>query len=97
MDEPGAFRQEGLHSKQLATVQHSIELALECVRHQKGSYDFAVRMGCIALSRKQFREDHIGKIYQKEEFVKATKTKAEIVRNEWCVHHPGLLSKTLMV
>jgi hypothetical protein len=89
------FRQEGLHSVQLSTIQHSIKLALELVRHKKGSYDFAVRMGCIALSPKQFQEDQVGKTYKKQEFMKAVNSRAEIIRKEWYVTHNGLLIRAL--
>jgi hypothetical protein len=84
-DESRDFRQRELHFEKLSAIQHSVELALEHIRHQKGSYDFAVRMGCIALSRKQFREEQIGETYSKEVFKQATKTQAEIIRNEWYV------------
>lgn len=91
------FRQGDLRFEHLSALQLAIELALGHVRHQKGSYDFAVRMGCIALSRNQFREEQIGEKYSKEVFKQATKTQAEIIRNEWYVVWHDLFSGTLTV
>jgi hypothetical protein len=60
-DEPGTFRSEGLHFTQLATIQHHIQRSIEAIRFERGSYDFAIRYGCLALSN--FSLDEIGKKY----------------------------------
>jgi hypothetical protein len=84
-DDSKGFHHKEVHFEMLSTIQHSIELTLEHIRHQKGSFDFAVRLGCIALSRNQFREEQIGEVYSKEIFKQAIKSQAEIIRNEWYV------------
>jgi len=70
MDEPGSFRQEGLHFKQLSSLQRAIKLALDKVRHKKGTYDFVVRLGCLALSSKDVRDDKVGMTFPKDSFLK---------------------------
>jgi len=70
MDTAGDFREEGLHSIQLESLQHAIKLAFEHVRHRKGAYDFVVRLGCLALNPKHVGESQVGKTYEKGTFLK---------------------------
>lgn len=83
MDEPGSFRQEGLHFTQLSSVQNSIRLALDNVRHRKGSYDFVVRLGCLALSSKHVTDDKIGQTFTKKEFLKDVNGPIELDVKKW--------------
>jgi hypothetical protein len=46
---PGSFRNETLHPDQLARVQNNISQALEAVRFDRGSYEFTIRLGCLAV------------------------------------------------
>jgi hypothetical protein len=71
MEEPGSFRAEFLHHTQLSTIQRSFQLALEAVRHKKGAYDLAIRLGCVAMSSKHIKDEDIGKVYKKEVFQKS--------------------------
>lgn len=85
MYDPGNFRRDGLHFTQLSAIQRSIEQALEVVRHTRGSYDFAVRLGCLVLSSKKVSHDQIGKTRNKEEFSKAINSRVDIVVKKWFV------------
>jgi len=67
---PGSFREEGLHFTQLYSLQRSLKLALDNVRHRKGSYDFVVRLGCLALSSKHVSDNKAGMTFPKDSFLK---------------------------
>lgn len=82
-DEPGSFRREGLHSTQLAKIQHEFQKSLEAIRCKKGSYDFAVRLGCLALGSQKVPDDQIGKTFQKGEFLRATNSRVDLVVKKW--------------
>jgi hypothetical protein len=71
MEEPGSFRGEILHFTQLSKIQRSFQLALEAVRHKKGAYDLAIRLGCLAMSSKHMTDDEIDNVYKKEVFQKS--------------------------
>jgi len=83
MDEPGSFRQDGIDRGQLAIIQESIKLALDSVRHRKGAYDFVVRLGCVALSSKQVKDDKIGEKYPTDKFLKMVNEKFEVDVKKW--------------
>jgi hypothetical protein len=83
MNEPGSFRQEGLHTTQLSLIQHHIKLALESIRHRKGSYDFVVRLGCLALSSKHVRDDRVSERFAKDKFVKEINTSVDLEVKKW--------------
>lgn len=89
MDRPGNFREDGLHDIQLAEIRDSIKRALEAVSHKKGSYDFAIRLGCVALSSEKMREDQVGKKHHKEKFEKSINGKVDLVPKKWSVNHPS--------
>lgn len=88
MDQPGVFREEGLHDTQLVHIRDSIKYALEAVSYKKGSYDFVVRLCCVALSSKQMGEEHVGKRHGKDKFAKSIKDKVDLVTKKWFVVHP---------
>ncbi|KAA8625044.1 hypothetical protein TUN199_02461 [Pyrenophora tritici-repentis] len=68
MDIPGAFRQDFLHYTQLEKLQSSFKASLEAVRYRKGSYDMAIRLGCLALSSKRAAGITPGTTVEKENF-----------------------------
>lgn len=88
MDLPGSFREDGLHDTQLVEIRDSIKRALEVASHKKGSYDFAVRLGCVALSSKQIREDQIGKRHLREKFARSitVKNEVDVAPKKWYAH-----------
>jgi hypothetical protein len=83
MNDPGSFRQEGLHTTQLSLIQHHIKLALESIRHRKGSYDFVVRLGCLALSSKHVRDNRAGELFAKDKFFKEINTSVDLNVKKW--------------
>jgi hypothetical protein len=96
-DEPGTFRSEGLHFTQLAMIQHHIQRSLEAIRFERGSYDFAIRYGCLALSN--FSIDQIGNQYSVTRFMNGINTVVGCHVLKWFVSHvfskntiPSLLS-----
>ncbi|KAF2661354.1 hypothetical protein K491DRAFT_574225, partial [Lophiostoma macrostomum CBS 122681] len=46
----GSFRNESLHPRNLNSIEHSIRNSIEAIRFEQGSYVFAIRLGCLALS-----------------------------------------------
>jgi hypothetical protein len=82
-DEPGTFRSQGLHYTQLATIQHHIQRSLEAIRFERGSYDFAIRYGCLGLSN--FPVDDIGKKYSVIRFANGINTKVGCHVMKWFV------------
>ena len=85
MDQPGSFRDDGLHDTQLVGIRDPIKCALEAVSYKKGSYDFAVRLGCVALDSRKMGEDQIGKKHGKEIFIKSINGKVDLKSKKWFV------------
>ena len=85
MFQPGSFREEDLHDTQLTEIRDAIRRSLEAVSYKKGSYDFAVRLGCIALSSKQMGEAQVGKKHGKDLFIKSIKAKVDLSLKKWSV------------
>jgi hypothetical protein len=83
MDKPGSFRAEILHYTQLSKIQRSFQLALEAVRHKKGAYDLAIRLGCLAMSSKHMKDEEIGKVYKKEVFQKSIDGSVGLEVKKW--------------
>ncbi|KAF2034863.1 hypothetical protein EK21DRAFT_55491 [Setomelanomma holmii] len=83
MDEPGTYRQEGLDATKLSGLRYSLKLALDNVRTRKGAYDFAVRLGCVALSSKHVQGDKIGQTFNRKDFLNNINTKVEIDIKKW--------------
>ncbi|KAH7414266.1 hypothetical protein DE146DRAFT_29117 [Phaeosphaeria sp. MPI-PUGE-AT-0046c] len=85
MNAPGTFRhsEAGLPSVYLSTVQTAIKVVLERVRGRKGSYDFAVRLGLIAIKAKHVSEDKIGQTFDKNIFLKDIDRKIELDFKRW--------------
>lgn len=82
MDRPGNFRGDGLHELQLVDIRDYIKQALEAVSYKKGSYDFIVRLGCVALDTRM-GEDHVGKKHGKEKFLNSINGKVELISKKW--------------
>jgi hypothetical protein len=84
MDEPGSFREDGLHDTQLVDIRDPIKRALQVVSHRKGSYDFVVRLGCVALtSARKIGEDPIGKQVSKEKFLRSLRKEVDLAPKKW--------------
>jgi hypothetical protein len=79
----GSFRQETMHPEKLATVEQAIERALETIRFDTGSYDFAIRFGCLCLSGLENSE--AGKVYPLRSFKKGIEGKVSCVMKKWSV------------
>ncbi|KAI4925033.1 uncharacterized protein J4E92_007071 [Alternaria infectoria] len=77
------FRNEIMHFTQLSKIQHSIQLALEAVRHTKGAYDMAIRLGCLALSSRHIKEDKIGQKFGKDIFLKSINGPVAVEIKKW--------------
>lgn len=83
MNLPGSFRREPLHPAELSRIEHSFQEALESVRHRKGTYDMAVRLGCLAIRSKHIGDDDIGMKYDKELFLKSLDTSIWLDNKRW--------------
>ncbi|EFQ89709.1 hypothetical protein CFE70_002210 [Pyrenophora teres f. teres 0-1] len=83
MDVPGAFRQDFLHYTQLKKIQSSFKASLEAVRYRKGSYDMAIRLGCLALSSKRAAEIPPGTTVEKEDFQKGIEGIFQLEVKRW--------------
>ncbi|KAF2631906.1 hypothetical protein BU25DRAFT_454288 [Macroventuria anomochaeta] len=83
MDQPGSFQEDGLHDTQLVEIRDPIKRALEAVSYERGSYDFVVRLGCIALDSKKIGEDQVGKKHGKEKFIKSINGKVDLACKKW--------------
>ncbi|KAI4625255.1 uncharacterized protein J4E87_005101 [Alternaria ethzedia] len=83
METSGSFRNEIMHFTQLSKIQHSIQLALEAVRHTKGAYDMAIRLGCLALSSRHIKEDKIGQKFGKDIFLKSINGPVTVEIKKW--------------
>ncbi|UPX10798.1 uncharacterized protein EKO05_0001437 [Ascochyta rabiei] len=83
MDQSGSFREDGLDDTQIIVIRNSIKHALEAVSYKKGSYEFVVRLGCIALDSKKVGEDQIGRRHGKEKFTKSIDGTIDLVPKKW--------------
>jgi hypothetical protein len=83
MDKPGNFRQEVLHSTQVDSIRTAIESSLERVRSRKGAYDFAVRLGCIALRSRHIGDDKLGQRFTKKTFLRNINGPVELDVKKW--------------
>lgn len=88
MDEPGSFRDDEMNDKQLDAIRDPLRLALEIASYKKGSYDFAVRLGCIAMDSQKMGKDSIGKRHAKEKFIKSVNGKVDLKPKKWSVDRP---------
>jgi hypothetical protein len=80
MNEPGSFRQEGLDSGQISGIRQALQSALDNVRGRKGAYDFAVRLGSLALSSTKLKME---KTVKKETFLKAIQGPIDLEVKKW--------------
>ncbi|KAH9870555.1 hypothetical protein IAQ61_006031 [Plenodomus lingam] len=83
MFQRGCFREDGLYPAQYAQIQRSIRQALEAVRRKKGSYDFAIRLGSLVLGSKNVSADHIGKTFQRDDFLHAVNSRVDLLVKKW--------------
>ncbi|KAF3040941.1 hypothetical protein E8E12_007922 [Didymella heteroderae] len=87
MDEPGSFRKDGIDDIQLVEIRNPIRRALEIASYKKGSYDFVVRLGCIALDSQKMGHDHIGRNHGKEKFIKSINGKVDLKPKKWLLNN----------
>jgi hypothetical protein len=83
MDQPGSYREDGLHDLQLIGIRDPLKRALDSISHKKGSYDFVVRLGCIALDSRKVGEERIGKRVTKDKFRRDIKDKVDLRPKKW--------------
>jgi hypothetical protein len=84
-NEPGRFRKEAIDSKQLSETYAAIESSLDRIRSKKGVYDFAVRLGGIALKSQHVLEEKIGQVYTKKTFLKDVNGRIGLDVKKWQV------------
>jgi hypothetical protein len=80
MNEPGSFRQEGLDPNHISSIRQAIQSALDNVRGRKGVYDFAVRLGSLALSSRKVK---LEKTFKKETFLRAIQGPIDLEVKKW--------------
>lgn len=83
MNLPGSFREEPPHPMELSRIQHSFQVALESVKHRKGTYDLAIRLGCLAIRSKHIGDENIGTKHDKELFLKSIDTSIFLDNKRW--------------
>jgi hypothetical protein len=86
MEEPGSFREKGIGSTKLSDIYAAIESSLNRIRSKKGVYDFAVRLGSIALRSRHVSADKIGQTFRKEIFLKDVNGPIQLDVKKWQVH-----------
>ncbi|KAF2739947.1 hypothetical protein EJ04DRAFT_604586 [Polyplosphaeria fusca] len=70
MDPPGSFRYHSRsYSDEVASVLTSVCRTLDTLRFEQGSYDFAVRLGCVGLEG--LSENEVNKKYPLKAFLKS--------------------------
>ncbi|KAF2120625.1 hypothetical protein BDV96DRAFT_485191 [Lophiotrema nucula] len=62
-DELGSFRRKPISSAHLSAIQREISCSLETIKFERGSYDFSIRFGCVALHGSGISTKDIGKTY----------------------------------
>lgn len=87
MDQPGTFRDDGLSDQQVEEIQNSIKRYAEAVSFTKGAYDFAVRLGAVALDSKKIDKTHIGKKRGKEKFIRSINGQVDLKPKKWLFDH----------
>lgn len=87
MYERGSFRKDGIHFTQLSLIQHTIVQGLEKIRHIRGCYDFAIRLGCVVLDASKIPKDQIDKTFSKSDFLKAINSRVELMTRRWALNH----------
>lgn len=86
MDTPRGFQLDSLDFRQLKQIKSSFQAALEAVRSRKGCYDFAVRLGCLALSSKKVTEMTPYTV-NKEHFIKGMSVMFRLDVKKWLADH----------
>ena len=87
MDQPGSFRDDVLYDQQVEEIQASIKRCVEAVSYTKGAYDFAVRLGAIALDSAKIDRSHIGKKHGKEKFIRSINGHVDLKPKKWLFDH----------
>ena len=68
-------------------IQTSIKRYVEAVSYTKGAYDFAIRLGVVALDSKQINKSHIGKKHGKDTFIRSINGKVDLKPKKWLFDH----------
>lgn len=87
----GNFRQETMDPEKLTEIEEGIRHALEGVRFDKGSYDLAIRFGCLCLDKLEEKEvqeimdspQNNGKTYPLQAFKNGIEGKVSCVVKKW--------------
>ena len=87
MEQPGTFRDDDLSDQQVDEIQNFIRKSVEAVSYTKGAYDFAVRLGAIALDSTKINRSHIGKKHGKEKFIKSINGQVDLKPKKWLFDH----------
>ncbi|OSS49695.1 hypothetical protein B5807_06148 [Epicoccum nigrum] len=87
MDQPGTFRDDGLSDQQVEEIQTSIRRYVEAVSYTKGAYDFAIRLGAVALDSIKIDKTHIGKKHGKEKFIRSINGPVDLKPKKWLFDH----------
>lgn len=87
MFQPGSFRDDDLSDQQVEEIQTSIKRYVEAVSYTKGAYDFAIRLGVVALDSKQINKSHIGKKHGKDTFIRSINGKVDLKPKKWLFDH----------
>lgn len=85
MQQPGGFRDETLPDPQLGQIRESIKRSLEAVSYRRGYYDFAVRLGCVALDSEKMDQKYVGRKHAKDKFFKSITGAVELKPKKWYV------------
>lgn len=75
--------QERLVESQLVLIQSQIKQALEAIQSKKGSYDFAIRLGCLALVANKTSNAQVGQRIDKVNFLKGINSTLEVMVKKW--------------
>ncbi|KAL5116760.1 hypothetical protein ACEQ8H_005372 [Pleosporales sp. CAS-2024a] len=88
MDTPGTYLQGSLHHQQLIELELALKIALDRVRAQQGSYDFAIRLGSLVLGSRQVGTDKVGRSWPKTTFLKDLEAgNVELHVKKWMTNH----------
>lgn len=89
--EVGTFRTEPVHPQNLASIEHGLRLALSAIMYEKGSYSFAIRLGCLALQgsetleeiKKKIRDEKCEAKYDVRSFKKSVEGNVDCAVQKW--------------
>ncbi|ORY13515.1 hypothetical protein BCR34DRAFT_480841 [Clohesyomyces aquaticus] len=78
----GEFRKQSLGAQTLRDIQNYIVQVLEVKKFEQGSYDLAVRYGCLSLGG-QGMEKQVGHTFSQAQYLNGIKQKVSCIVNKW--------------